>query len=122
MTKIISNVLGIMILAALAVSACTGKSDKEVKAEKAAKEAAMTPAERAQKAFEDERAYRGFVLTTAIKTSAFDEDALKIKSPVYYKNGVCVSANGKNRFGAYVGWQEHCYLIKNGKWSYSGPG
>lgn len=86
---------------------------------------ALTPEERAKedekKAFESTRSTYGFILTKLIKESAFDPDALKLKSPEYYKDGVCVQANGKNRFGAYVGWQEHCYIYKDGKWSYSGP-
>jgi hypothetical protein len=92
-----------------------------IKAEKAAKEAAMTPEERAARDFDAERTARAYILQASIKQSAFDPDALKIKRPEYYKDGVCVSANGKNRFGAYVGWTQYCYTYKNGVWSYSGP-
>ena len=81
-----------------------------------------TPEQKKQKAFEASRTTYGYLLTQLIKKSAFDEDALKIKSPEYFKNGVCVKANGKNRFGAYVGWQEHCYLVNDKDvWTYSGP-
>jgi hypothetical protein len=84
--------------------------------------AELTPEEKKQKEFKDARALRGAVLYSMIKKSAFDEDALKIKAPVNYTNGVCVEANGKNRFGAYVGWQEYCYLVDaKGEWKYSGP-
>jgi hypothetical protein len=81
----------------------------------------VSPEDQARKSFEAERTARGWYLTTLIRKSAFDEDALKTKSPKYYKNGVCVEANGKNRFGAYVGWQEYCYLYENNTWVYSGP-
>ncbi len=101
---------------------------QEVVAKAAAEKArldALTPeqrdAELKQKAFESERTLRGYILTKSVKESAFDPDALKIKSPTYYTDGVCVSANGKNRFGAYVGWTNYCYIYKNGVWSYSGP-
>ena len=86
---------------------------------------AMTPAEREaeikQKDFEAARTVYGILLVKTIKESAYDPDALKIDGPKYYKNGVCVKANGKNRFGGYVGWQEHCFLNDTGKWVYSGP-
>ena len=81
----------------------------------------LTEEQKKQKDFDAERTARAWVLEAAIKKSAFDPDALKINRPVYYKNGVCVSANGKNRFGAYVGFQDYCYLIENGVWKYSGP-
>jgi ABC-type xylose transport system permease subunit len=121
------------------VSIATGSSDykermkKEARAQEVVAKAAvekarldaLTPeqrdAELKQKAFESERTLRGYILTKSVKESAFDPDALKIKSPEYYKDGVCVSANGKNRFGAYVGWTQYCYIYKNGVWSYSGP-
>lgn len=98
------------------------------KVEAAAKEKArldaMSPEERErevkQKAFESQRTLYGAILTKQIKESAFDPDALKIKSPEYYKDGVCVSANGKNRFGAYVGWKEYCYIVDaKGNWTLS---
>jgi hypothetical protein len=127
--------------AALAVwvNVGTGSSDhkermeKEARAQEVVAKAAvekarldaLTPeqrdAELKQKAFESERTLRGYILTQSVKESAFDPDALKIKRPEYYKDGVCVSANGKNRFGAYVGWTQYCYTYKNGVWSYSGP-
>ncbi len=81
----------------------------------------LTEEQKKQKDFDAERTARGYVLEAAIRKSAFDPDALKIKGPQYYKNGVCVQANGKNRFGGYVGWQEYCYIIENGVWKYSGP-
>jgi hypothetical protein len=81
----------------------------------------LTEEQKKQKDFNAERTVRAWVLEAAIKKSAFDPDALKINRPVYYTNGVCVSANGKNRFGAYVGFQDYCYLIDNGVWKYSGP-
>lgn len=131
----------VIIGAALAVwvSVATGSSDykqrieKEARAQEvvttaAAEKArldALTPeqrnAELKQKAFESERSLRGYILTKSVKDSAYDPDALKIKSPTYHTDGVCVSANGKNRFGAYVGWTDYCYIYKNGVWSYSGP-
>lgn len=75
-----------------------------------------------QKDFASTRAAYGYLLTAAIKKSAFDPDALKIESPQYYKNGVCVSANGKNRFGAYTGFKEYCYLVDNkGQWKLHEP-
>jgi hypothetical protein len=94
----------------------------EATAKEKARLDAMTPEERdrevKQKAFESERTIRGYLLTQQIKAAAFDPDALKIKSPEYFKNGVCVSANGKNRFGAYVGWKEYCYLVNDkGVWT-----
>ena len=94
----------------------------KVAAKEKARLDAMTPEERdrevKQKAFEAERTVRGYLLTQQIKAAAFDPDALKIKSPEYFKNGVCVSANGKNRFGAYVGWKEYCYLVNDkGEWT-----
>ena len=82
----------------------------------------LTPEEKKQKEFKDARALRGAVLYSMVKKSAFDEDALKINAPKNYSNGVCVEANGKNRFGAYVGWQEYCYIVDaKGEWKYSGP-
>jgi len=134
---VVLSVIGAVI--AVWVSVATGSSDYEDKMKKEAKASelaeknaaeqarrdALSPAERKkeddQKAFETERTARGLILYSLVKKSAFDPDALKIKSPEYYKNGVCVSANGKNRFGAYVGWQDYCYTYSNGKWSYSGP-
>jgi hypothetical protein len=82
----------------------------------------MTPEERdresKQKAFETSRTVHAYLLTQQIKAAAFDPDALKIQSPEYFKNGVCVKANGKNRFGAYVGWKEYCYLVnEKGEWT-----
>jgi hypothetical protein len=107
-------------LVAVAVVACSGKEETKVEAPVATVE--LTPEEKKQKAFESERTVRGYILTKAIKESAFDSDALKIERPKYYSNGVCVRANGKNRFGAYVGWQEYCYLVNDkGVWTYSGP-
>ena len=83
----------------------------------------LTEEEKKQKEFDNTRSTYGYLLTELIKKSAFDPDALKINRPQYFKNGVCVSANGKNRFGAYVGFQEYCYLVDaNGTWKYSGPG
>ena len=99
------------------------KVEKEQeKAEQVAKEKAridaMTPEERKQEEFNKERTVRGFLLTEQIKASAFDPGALQLKSPKYFKNGVCVEANGKNRFGAYVGWKEYCYLVDDkGVWT-----
>ena len=121
-----------MIAAAVSIALLTMNLEDPIaakaaaKAELVAKEQArldaMTPAERdreaKQKAFEAERTVRGYLLTQQIKAAAFDPDALKIKSPEYFKNGVCVSANGKNRFGAYVGWKEYCYLVNDkGVWT-----
>jgi hypothetical protein len=131
----------VIIGAALAVwvSVATGSIDykermeKEAKAQEVVAKAAvekarldaLTPeqrdAELKQKAFESERSLRGYILTKSVKDSAYDPGALKIKSPTYHTDGVCVSANGKNRFGAYVGWTDYCYIYKNGVWSYSGP-
>ena len=120
-------------LIAVAVVACSGKEEapkvsakeQAAVAEKARVDA-LTPeqreAELKAKAFDSQRTMYGYVLTKSIKASAFDPDALKINRPVYYKDGVCVSANGKNRFGAYVGFQEYCYLVDaKGEWKYSGP-
>ena len=93
------------------------KIEAEKQKREAEAEAALTPAQRKQREFESKRVVMGYLLSHGIKNSAFDPDALKIKEPVYYSNGVCVSANGKNRFGAYVGWKEYCYLVdKKGKW------
>lgn len=100
---------------------------KEKKAMKEAAEAArieaMSPEEKKQHEFENTRTKYGFILTAQLTKAAFDPDALKLDGPNYYSNGVCVSANGKNRFGAYVGWQEHCYIYnkKADKWQYRGP-
>jgi hypothetical protein len=134
---VIFAVIGAVI--AVWVSVATGSSDYEDRLKKDAKAAettaknvaeqarrdALTPAERKkeddQKSFETERTARGLVLYSLVKKSAFDPDALKLKGPNYYKDGVCVSANGKNRFGAYVGWQDYCYTYKNSKWDYNGP-
>ena len=100
----------------------TSKEDKKSEATKPVEtQVEITPEQKAQKEFESARRTYGYLLTQLIKKSSFDEDALKLKRPEYYKNGVCVQANGKNRFGAYVGWQEYCYLYKDGKWDYSGP-
>ena len=122
----VAGIFGALIAVVIAFSTASSDAkeaaDKVARAEaKAAKEAAMTPAERAQQKFENERAVFGHLLRKQIKESAFDPDALKLDGPKNYKDGVCVKANGKNRFGAYVGWQEHCYIYKDGKWSYSGP-
>jgi hypothetical protein len=112
------------------VSACSGKKEEAkatvtpaaVVAPAPVAQVELTPEQKKQKDFEASRTTYGYLLTQLIKKSAFDEDALKIKSPKYFKNGVCVNANGKNRFGAYVGWQEHCYLVNDkGVWTYSGP-
>lgn len=100
------------------------KAEEKAAQEKARLEA-MTPEERdaesKRKAFESTRSLYGHILVKTLKETAFDSDALKIDGPTNYKNGVCVKANGKNRFGAYVGWQEHCYLLEGDKWVYSGP-
>jgi hypothetical protein len=90
---------------------------------KVARIAAMTPEERKQYEFENTRAKFGFILMKQLSDSAFDPDALKLDGPTYYSNGVCVNANGKNRFGGYVGWQKHCYIYnkKTDKWKYQGP-
>lgn len=130
----IRKFLAVVAVVGLVVAGCSeSESDKQKKAQAAEKAVAaekarldaMTPAEKEaelkQKAFVAMRTLYGNMLTNQIKASAFDPDALKIKSPEYYKNGVCVQANGKNRFGAYVGFQEYCYLYENDKWTYSGP-
>jgi hypothetical protein len=113
----------IVVAAAVIVAACTGKEETKPKAAAApVAQVELTPEQKKQKDFEAARSTYGYLLTQLIKKSAFDEDALKIKSPEYFKNGVCVKANGKNRFGAYVGWQEYCYLVNDkGTWTYSGP-
>ncbi len=115
----------IIAAAAVIVSACTGKKEEpKPKAAVAAPVAQveLTPEQKKQKDFEAARSTYGYLLTQLIKKSAYDPDALKIKSPDYYKNGVCVQANGKNRFGGYVGWQEYCYLVNaKGVWTYQGP-
>ena len=99
------------------------KAQPKVQAAKVQPKPELTAEEKKQKAFEDTRSTYGYVLTALIKKSAFDPDALKINRPEYFKNGVCVSANGKNRFGAYVGFQDYCYLVDDtGNWKYSGPG
>lgn len=68
--------------------------------------------------FTKEREARGILLTMQIKAAAFDPNALMIRDPVYYSNGVCVTANGKNKFGGYVGWKEYCYIVnKKGVWT-----
>ena len=103
------------------------KVDKKAEAAAAEKARldAMTPEERdkelKQKAFESTRSLYAYMLPQMIKKASFDPDAVKIERPKYYSNGVCVSANGKNRFGAYVGYQDYCYIYKNEQWSYSGP-
>lgn len=118
---------GLVIGAAAAlIAACSGsKEDKPTTAAAApaaVQQPELTPEEKKQKEFDAERTARGYILKQLIKQSAYDPDALKIKSPKYYKNGVCVEANGKNRFGGYVGFQEYCYLIDDkGVWKYSGP-
>ena len=134
----IRKFLAVAAVVGLVVVGCSeSDADKQKKAEKEAavlqakadaeqaRLNAMSPAERdaevKQKTFLAMRTLYGSILTTEIKKSAFDPGALQMKSPEYYKNGVCVQANGKNRFGAYVGFQEHCYLYENDKWTYSGP-
>ena len=83
----------------------------------------LTPEEQKAQKFQNDLIVRGQLLEEAIRKTALDEDSLKFRDPVYYKNGVCIQANGKNRFGGYVGWQEHCALVNNkGIWEYSGPG
>jgi hypothetical protein len=96
-------------------------SPKVATAPKPAPAPTLTPEQSKQKAFESSRSLYGYLLTQQIKKSAFDEDSLKIKTPKYYNNGVCVEANGKNRFGAYVGWKEYCYLVENGTWKLVEP-
>jgi len=81
----------------------------------------LSPAEIAEKEKQDkfiaDRHQHLLMLMVAIENSAFDPDALKMGDPKYYNNGVCIPANGKNRFGAYVGFKDYCYLIdKKGKW------
>jgi hypothetical protein len=134
---------GVSVIAAaiaLGISYNTAESDREKLAQKEAelsakaeaenaekiRRAALTPSQRAaedrKRMIEKDRVVYGQLLTRSIKENAFDPKALQLRSPRYYNNGVCVEANGKNRFGAYVGWQKHCYLIDNkGKWKYSGP-
>jgi hypothetical protein len=101
-------------------AAVVAKQQEKAAAEQARLDA-LTPEERKQEEFVKARTFYGSMLAGMIKSTAFDPDALKLKSPEYYKNGVCIQANGKNRFGAYVGWQEHCYLLEGDKWKYSGP-
>lgn len=85
--------------------------------------AQMSPEEQKAQKFQNDLIIRGRILEEAIRKTALDEDSLKFRDPLYYKNGVCIQVNGKNRFGAYVGWQEHCTLVNNkGIWEYSGPG
>jgi len=112
----------VLVLVTVAVIACSGKEETKAKVTTPVAAIELTPEEKQQKEFESARTARGYLLTKLIKASAFDPDALKINRPVYYKDGVCVSANGKNRFGAYVGFQEYCYLVDaKGEWKYSGP-
>ena len=106
------------------IAACSGKKEepktKVVAPVVAAVE--LTPEQKKEKEFDAARTARGYVLTQLIKASAFDPDALKINRPEYYSDGVCVSANGKNRFGAYVGFQKYCYIVDaKGEWKYNGP-
>ena len=101
-------------------AAVVAKQQEKAAAEQARLDA-LTPEERKQEEFVKARTFYGSMLAGLIKSTAFDPDALKLKSPEYYKDGVCVQANGKNRFGAYVGWQEHCYVLKGDKWTYQGP-
>jgi hypothetical protein len=108
------------------IAACSGKKEESKPVAKVQKPVAavveLTPEEKKQKEFDAARTARGYVLTQMIRASAFDPDALKINRPEYYSNGVCVSANGKNRFGAYVGFQKYCYIVDaKGEWKYSGP-
>lgn len=82
-----------------------------------ADEAKKKADEEKKKKFDEERTYRAYLLKELVKKSAFDADALKFGETKYYKNGVCIYANGKNRFGAYVGFKEYCYLINaKGEW------
>jgi hypothetical protein len=132
----IRTVLGLMVLGAVvggSIASYENHADKapvakaqpkpKVQAAKVQPKPELTAEEKKKKEFEDTRSTYGYVLTALIKKSAFDPDALKINRPEYFKNGVCVSANGKNRFGAYVGFQEYCYLVDDtGNWKYSGPG
>ena len=75
-----------------------------------------------QKKFSEERVNREYLLKGMIRKSAFDPDAMKFGETKYFSNGVCVYANGKNRFGAYVGFKEYCYLInKKGEWYIQEP-
>ena len=84
--------------------------------------AQMSSEEQKAQKFQNDLIIRGQLLEEAIRKTALDEDSLKFKDPVRYKNGVCLQVNGKNRFGGYVGWQEHCMLInKKGVWEYNGP-
>jgi hypothetical protein len=79
---------------------------------------AVVVEDKKKKDFESERYVRGMMLVSAIKKSAFDPDAIKMSSPKYFSNGVCVEANGKNRFGAYVGAKDYCWLVdKKGVWT-----
>jgi hypothetical protein len=128
----IGQVIGVgLIVGAIAfgVSACSGKKEEPKAAVTPSAVVApvvaaveLTPEQKKAKEFDSARTTYGYLLTQMIKKSAYDEDALKLKRPEYFKNGVCVQANGKNRFGAYVGWQEHCYLVDaKGQWKYNGP-
>jgi hypothetical protein len=120
LTNVIASfVVGVAIVAV--VVSTTGKKVPNPAPKQEVSTPALTPEQQKKKAFESSRALYGYLLTQQIKKSAFDEDALKIKSPQYYSNGVCVEANGKNRFGAYVGWKEYCYLVENNTWKLVEP-
>jgi hypothetical protein len=116
---IISIVISLTFLAKNSTDYEVEKANEKaaVVAKEKARIDAMTPEERKKAAFDAERTLRGYLLTQQIKEASFDPGALQLKSPEYFKNGVCVKANGKNRFGAYVGWKEYCYLVDdNGVW------
>ena len=109
----------------------------KIEKEKQAKLDAMTAEERAkfllneqiskaekekQRKFSEERTTREYLLKSMVRKSAFDPDAMKFGETKYFSNGVCIYANGKNRFGAYVGFKEYCYLInKKGEWYIQEP-
>ena len=122
MTKQTKILFGVLVIGLIIFNIMQKNRHEEYQQAEAARVAALTPEQRAkeakQKEFEDTRRYYGQLLTKQLKATAFDSDALKINSPVELENGVCVSANGKNRFGAYVGWKDYCYLVNNkGVWT-----
>ena len=74
------------------------------------------------KKFKENQYIYGRKLKKLITESANDPDSLVFKEPTYNRTGVCIKVNGKNLFGAYVGFKEYCYTATaSGEWEIQQP-